>query len=380
MNKNNVLINSIFSNTKPLAVMLISFMYTLFAIPALGAESSSPSPDTAKASAQTSLNVIVSLKPIYGLVCALTKGITQPTLLTASTQSAHTLSLSSHDIRRLSQADAVIWAGPAYELVMAKALSLCVEDTKLFTCQEAPGLKLLPIRRGALFPGCACTHHTATEDNQPHEHVHTQHDGHFWLDIANAKVIANHLHDRLLKVAPHHEKKLQDNLEKLLVDLDKFEEVLKHLLTPINGKAALADHDSLQYFEQNYGFSIRGVLVADDGVPPSLKHIQLLTQELDTNIDEKIITAFLYTKSAIAHAPQLVEKLANPYNLPVTAIDYDGSMITCAQEDHHQYYQLILMTLAKQLLTAFQVNTAESPVPLKPENEEVLSKKLKTAA
>lgn len=311
--------------------------------------------------------VIVSIKPIYGLIKALLQEDADIHLLQKGGQSGHTLSLSARDIKRLTTAHAVIWVGPSYEMVLGKALEAAIKPNQLIACQDAPDLLLLSKRTGNLFPPCSCgQHHTPhaeleTKDPHPHHQI----DGHFWLDVMNIKICTAYIAHRLMDLFPDLADRIFIRKQQLLVDLDKLHDAMKIILEPVRGKTALTDHDSLYYLEKEYGFTIRGVLSNDEGLSPSLRHIEAITAELDANINENLIQVFFFEKNHLQGTTSLVEKLTKPYHLPLYALDYDGSYITCAPKDEHQYYQIILLSLANQIKEGFsQHPMTESPAPL----------------
>lgn len=300
--------------------------------------------------------IVTSIKPLFGLVNAITKDVANVGLIKEGFQSGHTFLISPKQVEKIMSADFVVWAGPSYELMMLKTLhKLCPNN--LITLQTLPGIKLLSKRTGALFPPCDHDH-----ENSNLEGMHK--DGHFWLDLTNAKVIVNYLSDFFMQKFPDDADKIAANTMSLLKELDTLENVLKQMFEPVKGFAALSDHDSLYYFEKNYGFNIRGILFSDDGVPLSPGHLNDLTQELDANIDEKIIKVFLYSKTMHKESLNVVEKLCSPYNISTKAIDYDGSFITCAEDDQHKLYQIIVMNLAQQIVDGLLHSPLNIPSPL----------------
>ena len=72
--------------------------------------------------AQSTLNVVVSIKPIHSIVTMLMDGVATPKLLLNSSNSAHTFHLKPSQIRMLSKSDLVITISNDFETGLRKAL------------------------------------------------------------------------------------------------------------------------------------------------------------------------------------------------------------------------------------------------------------------
>ncbi|MDP3372278.1 MAG: zinc ABC transporter substrate-binding protein [Candidatus Paracaedibacteraceae bacterium] len=330
----------------------------------------------------TASTIVVTLKPIYGLVAALTNGITTPTLLSEGRGSTHTLSLSPSDIKTLSRAELVIWVGESYEIMMAKPLQKAIPENALLTLEKVSGLKLYKQRTGGLFAGhsCQCCHedHTHIHDLHDHkdEHGHVpiplpvyndddlkKHqdiqpaapiDGHFWLDIDNAKICAHAIATKIIQLWPQHSEIITLNLEKLNVELDALKEQMKAQLALIKGKSALIDHDSLQYIEKQFDFTIKGVLSEEPGMEPSPKQITALKNKLGANIKEKLIKVFFYSGNAHTPAPKLLKNLTSKYAIRMAPLDYVGDALLKDVDS----YQACLKAIAAQLIAGFKETIA----------------------
>lgn len=324
-------------------------------------------------------SVVVTIKPIYGLVAALLNGITTPTLLAEGRGSAHTLSLAPRDVKILSSANIVIWVGESYEMMMAKPLKKAIPSNILITLEQIPTLKLYPQRTNGLFAGhsCQCCHHehdskTQHIDHTPRdEHIHlptpiyndereketTEHhhhtsiDGHFWLDIDNAKLCAHAISEKLIQLCPHQKDAILGNFHKLTTELDALKIEIANQLLSIQNKTALIDHDSLQYMEKQFNFNIRGVLSAEAGMEPSPRHITALKEELGANLGEGLIKVFFY--SGVEHAPasKLVTNLTKQYSIRIAPIDYVGDAVQKGIDS----YQNCLKAISAQLIRGFEI-------------------------
>ena len=72
--------------------------------------------------AQSTPNVVVSIKPIHSIVTALMEGVSRPQLLLESSDSAHTFHLKPSQLNLLSNAELVITIGDGFETGLKKTL------------------------------------------------------------------------------------------------------------------------------------------------------------------------------------------------------------------------------------------------------------------
>jgi zinc transport system substrate-binding protein len=325
-------------------------------------------PSSVSVQAKTSApSVVVTIKPIYGLVAALMQGVATPILLCEGRGSSHTLSLAPSDIRTLSDADLVVWVGDSYEVMMAKPLVKAIKNDQLVTLDKIPGLALYPQRTHGLFPEQGCQqccdghHHEHSHDGHHHDsepvyddepkekHEHTSIDGHFWLDSDNAKICVRAIAAVLIQKWPVYKDIIDQNLVKLERDIDALKIELKAQLATVQDKIALIDHDSLQYVEKQFGFVIKGVLSEEPGMPPSAKHLEKLKNELEANLEENLIKVFFYEGAVNSKAPPLLRKLTEAYSTRLVPLDYVGEQLPKSVD----VYQACLRAIAAQIKTGF---------------------------
>ena len=72
--------------------------------------------------AQSTPNIVVSIKPIHSITSALMEGVSRPKLLLESNDSAHTFHLKPSQLNLLTNADLVITIGDSFETGLKKTL------------------------------------------------------------------------------------------------------------------------------------------------------------------------------------------------------------------------------------------------------------------
>jgi zinc transport system substrate-binding protein len=87
-------------------------------------------------------------------------------------------------------------------------------------------------------------------------HAHEGIDGHTWLDPLNAKVQAGEIHQRLLKMLPEHEERLNAGFRTLNDRLTKLERAFGDLKKGLDERPILASHPAYNYIAERYGWKL----------------------------------------------------------------------------------------------------------------------------
>jgi len=201
--------------------------------------------------AQSTHNVVVSIKPIHGIVTALMEGVSRPQLLLESSDSAHTFHLKPSQLSLLSNADLVITIGDDFETGLKKTLGN-IKDGSHIVVSEIDGLHLHDFREVDI-----------NEMNNEEKDEHTNHDEHndhddldlhLWLDIDNMKKTAHYINEQLIKIDPNNSNIYEVNLIKIHSRLNKLKLELQQQLAPFSSENFAIFADTLQYFEKSFEF------------------------------------------------------------------------------------------------------------------------------
>ena len=90
--------------------------------------------------------------------------------------------------------------------------------------------------------------------------MHGLYDLHVWLDISNAKVIAEELAEHLADIFPGHEAQLASNVKNTHERLDALEVELRSLSKSFAGLPYVVFHDAYQYIEKMLGLNNVGTV------------------------------------------------------------------------------------------------------------------------
>lgn len=270
--------------------------------------------------------VVVTIKPIHSLVCAIMKGIGTPVLLMNNVDSPHLHILRPNEMAELHNADLVIWVGENYETEMRNAiLSLDTKKT-ILTLMDIDGLNRLQNRVGKLWGGEADLHEHKAGDEHAFEW-----DGHIWLAPNNARAILFSVTKILSYMDPLNANFYEENCRKALTRLDNLAQELLKDTRDVKGKMYLLYHDSTQYFDHYFGTQAVGAIVPEPGRSPSAYHVDNLIIALKTT---QIMCIFMEPQFDL----KIVKMLSYESNVPYAQLDYLGVNL---QPGEDAYYEMM---------------------------------------
>jgi zinc transport system substrate-binding protein len=193
-------------------------------------------------------------------------GIGEPALIVAGGSSPHVYTLRPSDARKLEAAAIVFWVGPILEGFLAKPISSLAGKAEIVELDRAPGVMLLPARKGGDWEEDEHDHHEAASA--------AEQDGHLWLDPANAKAIVSLAEARLSALDPANAQRYQSNAAALEQRLDALDAGLRQRLGPVRGLPFVVFHDAYQYFERRYGLAAIGSITVTPEHLPGAQRIQ----------------------------------------------------------------------------------------------------------
>lgn len=155
-------------------------------------------------------------------------------------------------------------------------------------------------------------------------------DPHYWLTVANAKIIATSIANNLSGRYPAHKLTFENNLKNYLAHLDSVDLEVRNKLSNIEQKNLITLHDSYYYFAFEYGLNIVGTFEPTAGREPTAQYLIELTQGISR--------AGVHT---IYSEPQLsitqITAFAKDNNLTILELDPIGGI-----EGRNSFIDLIL--------------------------------------
>jgi zinc transport system substrate-binding protein len=208
-------------------------------------------------------NVLATIKPVHSLVAAVMQGVGEPELLITGALSEHSYALKPSDARKIERADAIFEIGPDLETYLTAPLAAFGAGSRVVVLERAPGVRLLPARRGGLW-----------EDAD--EHGHGPNDPHLWLDPRNAIAMTTAIAAKLAKLDPAHAAAYRANGEREIAALKALDRELAAKLAPLRDRRYLVFHDAYRYFEARYGLKAAGAVTVAPDRPVGPRRIETL--------------------------------------------------------------------------------------------------------
>ena len=223
------------------------------------------------ASDSHAIEVLVSIKPIHGLVAGVMGEAGEPRLMVTGAASPHTFQMRPSDARALSVADLVVWVGEGVETFLERPIAVLGSGAEVVTLHKAAGMELLPNREGGIRHDRDPEIHVDEDDD--HGHDHGELDMHIWLDPGNAGRIVEVVADALVQVDPDRAQTYRANAEAMLARIDALESSLRERLAPVRERAFIVFHDGYGYFEHAYGLASKGAAAVDPARPPGARRL-----------------------------------------------------------------------------------------------------------
>ena len=252
--------------------------------------------------AQSTLDVVVSIKPIHSITTMLMDGIAMPKLLLNSSNSAHTFHLKPSQIKMLSNADLVITISDDFEIGLRKALK---------NINKASHLSIINLDQLKI-------HNSRGEEIYGLNEEHNKFDLHLWLDVNNMQLIAKHISTLLIELDPVNASRYSENFLKVHSELNKLKIELQQQLAPFSSTQYAIFADILQYFEDSLQLSKPVIISPFHGARLSIKRIL----EAKKIIKDLNIKCLLYDSEIKA---KQVQVLSEGLNLKVYKIDILGN-------------------------------------------------------
>ena len=203
--------------------------------------------------------------PVYDFtsrICADTP-VTVTRLVTEQISCLHDYSLNVRQVRAAEAAQVIVISGAGLEDFLGDLL----EGENLV--DASAGIPLI------------CPEEGHDHDHEEDGHHHEQ-DPHIWLSPANARQIARNIFDGLSQRYPEYADTMEENLKKLLLDLEELESYGREQLEDLSSRELITFHDGFSYFAQAFDLTILEAIEEESGSEASAKeliHLITLTRE-----------------------------------------------------------------------------------------------------
>ena len=204
--------------------------------------------------------VATDIGPIHSLAARVMAGIGVPDLIIRHGASPHAYSLRPSEAAALEKADLVFWVSEGLTPWLKRRLEILASKAQVVELMKADGTVELPYREGATF---------ANHDDHDGIDSHDGIDPHSWLDPENGKVWLSVMASELSKIDPSNADLYFQNAAAGTLEISQAVARINELLVPVHGVKFIVFHDAYQYFEQRFGISASGSILASDALAPN---------------------------------------------------------------------------------------------------------------
>ena len=272
--------------------------------------------------------VVTSMKPLGFIAAAIADGVTETQVLLPDGASEHDYSLRPSDVKRLQNADLVVWIGPEMEAFMDRSTQSIAANKKV-TIAELEGVKPL-LMTGADDDDDHDGHDHGAAEKSDGDHHHGIYNMHLWLSPEIARLSAVAIHDKLLELMPQSRAKLDSNLQQFEAALAATDKQVSNELAPLKGKGYFVFHDAYGYFEKHYGLTSLGHFTVNPEIQPGAQRLHEIRTQL---VEQKATCVFAEPQ----FRPAVIEAVARGTSVRMGTLDPLGTGITLGKASYPQF-------------------------------------------
>ncbi len=260
--------------------------------------------------------VVTTIKPLNLIVSELVQGAATSDAILPPGASPHDYALRPSDVKKLNDADLVIWVGPQLETFLTK---LMATNPNSFALTKQAGIDFLNYgAKPSDDHGDHAGHddhdghgdhaghddhddhgdhgdhdghdahddhgdhagHDAHDDHAGHHHNHSGLNPHFWMGPKQTIEAANVITEALIKHDPLHKTVYLDNLSAFTTEVNQAVSELNAELKPVSNKGYFVFHDGYGYFEHQFGLNNLGHFTVEPDRKPGAKTLIAIRESL----------------------------------------------------------------------------------------------------
>ncbi|NLQ18302.1 zinc ABC transporter substrate-binding protein ZnuA [Marinomonas sp. M1K-6] len=282
--------------------------------------------------------IATSVKPVSMIVAAIAGDKAEIQQIVSSTASPHDFAMRPSDLKKIINADTVVWVGESLEGFLEKPLENAGKEKSSIEWLALEGMKLHNFAQEhddhephagehhdehAAHAGEHHDEHAAHagEHHDDHEgHDHTGIDPHVWLSPDNALVLAKAVTVRLASLDSANAAYYQGNLAAFEKGLSAKDAEIRQALNKVNTVPYIVFHDGYSYFEQHYGLQNAGEITVSPERKPGAKKVAEIRREIE---EHKVQCVF----SEPQFSPAIVTTLLEGSNVKTASLDPLGGEV-----------------------------------------------------
>jgi len=267
--------------------------------------------------AQAPVKVLVSVHPLALVVASL---VAQPQVLVPANVTPHDFSFRPSDIRKIQDADIIIWNGADTEPYLARFARRWPQ--KHWIDVSALGEQLIHTQTSASTPATVTAPASSTTPGKApaanHQHSH---DSHWWFAPPVMLALQQQLAGQLGMSAAPFQQQVQQQLA-----------ASRAQLQPLQQQGFFVFHQAYDHWVEYFGLSQLGAFTVSPEQKPGLRTLTTMRQQL---LDEQVVCVFTEPQFSSA----LVDSVVG--NLPVRRVELDplGRHISVTQQGYPDFIQ-----------------------------------------
>ncbi len=263
------------------------------------------------------LTVLTTIKPIQMITYELTEGITKPDVLLSSTASPHEYALKPSDVRKINDADLLVWFGEGLEPFLTQLMKK-KDPSEVVTLSQLSGVG----------------YHQFGEEHEDDGHHHGTVNPHFWLGPDVAKQVAVALVNKLKTLDADHAAMYDQNLAKFLSNVDQMDSQIETKLFPLKDKPYFVFHDAYEYFETYFHLNNLGHFTVSPDRKPGAKTLVRIRSTLSQYHDVCIFAEPQFT-------PAIIESVTRGTDAKIGHLDPLGTAIVAQKGSYFDFINQI---------------------------------------
>ena len=234
-------------------------------------------------SQQPQAQIAATTLPVYEFTARLCEGteLTVTQLVNEAVSCLHDYSLNVRQVRSAEAAELIVISGAGLEAFMEDLL----DDKNVI--DSSVGIALIE-----------STEHSHGHEEESHEGHHHEEDPHIWLSPENAKVMAQNICVGLSAEYPAYTDLFEENLGKLLADLDELQAYGQMQLAELHCRELITFHDGFAYLAASFDLQILESVEEASGSEASAAELIHLIEEVEHHQLPAIFTETLGSVSA----------------------------------------------------------------------------------
>ena len=280
---------------------------------------------TASANNSDKKNIVVTIKPLEGLLRAIAKDSVNIQRLLPDYASPHNYHFRPSDIRKIKAANLIFRIDENMERFVAPLLQTLNHST-VISLADLPKIKLLAITKDA-----GDDEHG---DDHKYAHDHRNQDLHIWMSPQNGMVMAEKIANELSKLNPQQRSFYQKNLADLKQKIQRFTDSFQLEAQPLQNKPYLVFHDSWNYFAHTFHLHKLATINLHADIQPGVKTIMQTRRKIKQSNAQCLFSEPLFR-------PKTIIMLTEGFDIKTAELDTLGSHL---KSDDDIYIKLLRYT------------------------------------